>query len=98
MHLANHVDEASERREVYRASDKARHVPIAGTSAVSTSNEKLQVDLLFLYDLIASHLMAVFSKHFLLIPHAPQESARSAGRLPRCLDWGFWAARENLDK
>ena len=37
MHLVNHVNGASERCEVRRAFDKAPHVRVAGTPAVSTS-------------------------------------------------------------
>ena len=36
-HLANFADEVIEHREVCRASDKAPHVPIAGSPAVSMS-------------------------------------------------------------
>ena len=43
-HSANHVDAALETCDVCRAFDKAPH---AGTSAVSTFNEKVPVDLLF---------------------------------------------------
>ena len=38
MHLADSVDEVSERCEVCRSCDKAPHVPIAGTTAVSMSD------------------------------------------------------------
>ena len=46
-HLANRADEVLENCDVCRAFDKAPRVPIAGTSAVSMFNEKVQVDLLF---------------------------------------------------
>ena len=54
--------------EVCRAFDKAPHLPIAGTSMVAAFNEKLQVDLLFLDDLIVLHIMDVFSKYSVLTP------------------------------
>ena len=62
LHLLRHVDEVLERCDVSRSSDRAPHVPIAGTSAVSMSNEKLQVALLFLADIVALRVMDVFFK------------------------------------
>ena len=62
-HLVNHVDAASETCDVCWAFDKAPHIPIAGTSTVSAFNEKIQVDLLFLDDLIAVHGVDVFSRY-----------------------------------
>ena len=53
-HLVNHVDAAL---------DRAPHIPIAGNSRVSTSNEEIQVDLLFLDDLIVAHAMDVFPQY-----------------------------------
>ena len=61
MHLLACADEVSEQLEVCGASYKALHVPTAGTSAISTFNEKSQVGLLFLGDIVALHAMDVFS-------------------------------------
>ena len=63
MHSANYVDEASGHCEDCRGSDGAPHVPIARTSAVSTSIEISQVDLLFLGDLIAMRATNVSPKY-----------------------------------
>ena len=60
LHLLQDVDEELERRGVCRAFGRAPHLPIAGTSAVLMFNGKLQVDLLFLGDIIALHVMEVF--------------------------------------
>ena len=76
LHLLWRVDEASERRDVCRASRRAPHVPIAGTSTVSTFKNKMQVDLLFLGDIIVLRVMDVFSKYSPLTParyENPQE-------------------------
>ena len=64
--LLRHVEEVVNQCDVCKAFDKAPHTPIAGTSAVAMFNEKLQVDLLFLDDLIALHIMAVFPKYSIL--------------------------------
>ena len=60
-HSANYVDEVLENCDVFGAPDKAPHVPIAGASAVSVFNEKVQVDLLFLADLIVLHASDMFT-------------------------------------
>ena len=67
-HLVNQVDKVLETSDVCRAFDKAPHIPIAGTTAVSAFNEKVEVDLPFLDDLIVVHAMDVFSKYPLLHP------------------------------
>ena len=67
MHVGNYVDGVLGRCEVRRAVGKAPHVPIAGTSTVSISNEKLQAGLLFPGGPIASHATDVTSKYSLLI-------------------------------
>ena len=75
-HLVNHVDAVLENRDARRALDMAPRVPIAGTSAVSMFNEKVQVDLPFSGDPIVEHAMDVFSKNSLLRPvqsENPQE-------------------------
>ena len=45
-----------------RVFERAPHVPIAGTPAVSMFNERVQVDLPFSGDLSVAHAMDVFSK------------------------------------
>ena len=67
-HLANYVDVALGHCEVRRAFDKAPHVPIAGTSKVSTLNGKLQEQILFLGEVIALRATDVRAKYPLLIP------------------------------
>ena len=67
-HLLTCVDEVSEQCEGRRAFDRAPHSPIAGTSTVAMFNEKLRVDLLSLHDILAFHVMGVFSEYSLLIP------------------------------
>ena len=52
-HLPQHVDEVLGHCDVRRA------FGAAGTSAISISNEKLQVDLLFLGEIVALHVMDV---------------------------------------
>ena len=59
-----------------RAFEKAPHIPISGTSTAPMFNERLQIDLLFLGDIIALHIMDVFSKYSILTrvrPKNPQE-------------------------
>ena len=53
----NHVD------EVLDPVDRAPHVLIAGTPPASMFNEKLQIDLLFLDDIIALHVTGVFPRN-----------------------------------
>ena len=43
MGLVNYVDGALDQCEIFRAFDKAPHIPIAGTYADSAFNEKVQV-------------------------------------------------------
>ena len=68
--LVNFAGEVLEHCETRRALEKAPHAPIAGTPTVSTFNEKVQVDLLFLGDLIASQVL-VDSKYLLILPVQP---------------------------
>ena len=75
--------------EVCQAFDKVPRDPAAGTSTVAMFNEKSQVDLLFLDDIIALRILDVFSKYSLLIPvrtKNPQE-VWDASRRPRI--WVF---------
>ena len=75
-HLMNYVDEVSEHCEVCRPFDKARQVPIAGTSTVSIFNEKAQEDHLFLDEIIALRATDMYSKYSLILavqPENPQE-------------------------
>ena len=66
--LLRHVEEVVNQCDVRKAFDKAPHTPIAGTSTVAMFNKKLQVDLLFLGDLIVLRSMGVFSKYSILAP------------------------------
>ena len=63
MHSVNSVGEALDRCDVCRAFGTAPHVPIAGTPAVSTRNDKLRVDLSFPGDLIAQRATDVFTTY-----------------------------------
>ena len=65
-HLVAHVDGVLENCEACRAFDTAPRPQIAGTSYVSCINEKVQMDLLILGDVIVVHAMDVFSKYSLL--------------------------------
>ena len=68
MHLVNYVNGVLERRSICRALENAPHVPIAGTSTVSTLNGELQVNMLFRQDTIALHTMGVCFWYPNLIP------------------------------
>ena len=62
------VDGVARECEIRRAFDAAPAIPVAGTSQASSLNEKVQVDLLFLGDLIAFHVLGLFSRYSLLVP------------------------------
>ena len=66
------MDEVVRECEIRRAFDAAPAIPVAGTSKVSSFNEKVQVDLLFLGDLIALHVLDVFPRYSLLVPVRPK--------------------------
>ena len=51
--LIQHVNEVASQRDTCKAFEQAPHIPISGTSTVSMFNERLQIDLLFLDDIIA---------------------------------------------
>ena len=56
--------------------DSVPLAPIAGTATVHMFNEKMQVGLLFLGDIVALRVIDVFSKYSLLIPvisNSPKE-------------------------
>ena len=63
LHLLRHVVGVLERCEISRVSVFAPHVPINGTSAVSTFNGMLQIDFLSLGDIAAFDVIDVFSKY-----------------------------------
>ena len=71
-HLVAHVDEVLGNCAVRRACDRAPHVPIAGAAAVSAFNEKVQVGLLFLGDLVVVRAMDIFSEYSSLRPAQPK--------------------------
>ena len=54
------------------ASDKAPHLPLAGTSLASASNEKVQVDLVRQDNLIAPHAMDLFRRRSMLVLVTPK--------------------------
>ena len=73
MGLVMYVDEASGQCEICRASDRPPHIQIAGTSAVSTFNGKLEGGLSFLEDAIALRATDVPPMYALLIPAHPKK-------------------------
>ena len=81
-------------REVCRDFDRARHVPIAGTSGVSMSNDKPQVALLSLDDTIALSAMGVFSKYSLVVPARTKNCQEAWGVFsgPRIFIFGHLSA------
>ena len=64
--LVQHVDDVVAQSDVCKAFETAPHIPISGTSSVSMFNERLQMDLLFVGDIIAPRIMDVFSKYSIL--------------------------------
>ena len=66
--LVQYEDEVVGNCDVCRAFDSAPSIPVAGTSSVSASNEKLQIDLLFLGDIIVLHVLDLLSRYSLLAP------------------------------
>ena len=84
MHLLARADEAMAQCEVCQAFEQAPHIPVGGTSTVAMFSEKLRADSPFSDDIIAPHVVDVFSKYSPLIPvrtKNPQE-ARDAGCSP----------------
>ena len=79
MHSLIHVDEVLEQCELRRPSEKAPHVPVAGTPTASIPNEELQEDLLFLGGIPALHATDVFSRYSLLIPVRPKNPVEVRG-------------------
>ena len=55
-----HVDDVVSQRDACKAFAKPPRIPISGTSSVSTFNERLQTDLLFLDDIVALRILDVF--------------------------------------
>ena len=64
--MIQHVDDVVSLRDTCKAFEKAPRIPISGTSPVSMFNERVQMDLLFLDDIIALRIMDVFSKYPIL--------------------------------
>ena len=82
MHLLTFVDEVLARCEVGQAFEKAPHAPAAGISTVAAFNEKLQIDLLLLGDIVALRVMGASPENSHVIPvraETPQE-VRDASR------------------
>ena len=97
MHLGNCVGEVLEQREVCRAFAKAPRVPVAGTSTVSTSTGKSQLDLLFLDDSIALRDIDVLPKYSLLIPVLSENPKGVSEAFCKCVDWGSWPPEVHPD-
>ena len=64
----NFVDDVGENCDVRKAFEKAPYVPIAGATAVSMFNEKVQVGPQFSDDLIALHAMDICPTYSPLTP------------------------------
>ena len=60
------MDDVAPLRDACRAFAKAPRIPISGTLSVSMPNGRLQMDLIFSDDIIALHIMDVFSKYSIL--------------------------------
>ena len=71
-HLATHVEAVPGNCDVCRAFNKALNGPIAGTTTVSSLNEKVKVGLLFLDDPVVAHAMDIISKCTPLHPVQPK--------------------------
>ena len=71
-HSVDFAGDILEQCDVCKAFDQAPHIAIAGTSAVSTFQEKVRVDLLFPDALIALRGMDMFRKNSLLSPVLPK--------------------------
>ena len=67
-HSITCVEDAAGQCELCQAFDKAPHAPVAGTSTVALFNEELQVDLLFLDDITALHILEVHFRYSFLLP------------------------------
>ena len=78
-HLLTCVDEVLEQRKVSWAFDKASYVPTAGTPTGTRINEKLQVDLPFLGDIVAPRATDVFSEYSLLEPARSENPPEAFG-------------------
>ena len=64
--LIQHVDDVVSLRDTCKAFEEAPHIPISGTSSVSMFDVRLQMDLLFLGDIVGLQIMDVFSKYPIL--------------------------------
>ena len=82
------ADEAAAQRDACMACDKALRLPIGGTPSVSTSNEEVQVDFLFLGGFVTVRARGLFSGYS---PCAVffVKSFGSPGRQERPLDFCF---------
>ena len=66
------VADVAREREICRAFYVAPAIPVACTPSASSSNEKVQVDLLFLGDLVALSVLDIFSRYSPLVPARPK--------------------------
>ena len=62
------ADDVVRECEICRAFDVAPAIPVAGTSSVSSFNERVQVDPPFSDDLIALHVPDLFSRYSPPVP------------------------------
>ena len=68
MHSLTCADEVLARCEGCQAFERAPHAPAGGTSNVAMFNEEVQADFSFFGDIIALHVMDVYSKYSAPIP------------------------------
>ena len=92
LHPLQQVDEELGHCNVGRAFDRAPRVPITETSTVSMFTEKVQVDLLFLGDVVALRVFGVFSKYSLSLQRTPR-IPKKYGALPRMCGLRFFGRR-----
>ena len=81
------VDKVAGQREVLKAFDKVLHLPVAGTSMVSASDQKVQLDLPFLGNIIELHAMDLRSKYPLLERISPKNNLGVRNAVA-----GYWIA------
>ena len=72
--LVNQAGQVLETCDACKAFDKAPHIPIAGTTTISAFDEKVQVDLLVLDNLVTLHAMDFFLRYSMLLPASSEKS------------------------
>ena len=71
--------------DICRAPDVAPAIPVVGTSPVSSFNERVQVDISFLGDLITLRVLDLFSRYPLLVPARSKNPDEVWGTF--CFSW-----------